>query len=56
MNALDEATKFLNDKNCVWDQPTLRKVIAGLVQMLICERKEHAAEIRSIVTRSNQGE
>jgi hypothetical protein len=48
MDTLKEATKFLNDKNCVWDQPSLHRIISGLVQIITTERRRHAEDLRDI--------
>ena len=48
MNFIDEARKLAASPLVIYDSKTLRQIIAGLLQILIVERKQHADEVRDL--------
>lgn len=48
MSVLDKALRVQNSPLTHYDEPSLRKIIAGLVQIIVTERKDHARELREI--------
>ena len=51
MDYISEARKLAASPLVIYDSKTLRQIIAGLLQILICERKQHAEELRELELR-----
>jgi hypothetical protein len=49
MNALSEALEVGKHQERLYDGPMLKRIIAGLVQLIVTERKDHARELREVV-------
>lgn len=43
MDFESEARRLAESPHCVYDSRTLRNIVAGLLQILVIERKQHAA-------------
>jgi len=53
VNALEEAIEIGKHPESLYDGPYLKKVISRLIQLIVCERKDHARELQRVGQRDS---
>jgi len=48
MTIFEEAIEVGKHSDALYDGKTLKRIIAGLVQLVVTERRDHARELREI--------